>query len=707
MDKIKDAAINKDRTRAIEDGFPIGFVSQVAEHESWRKEVYRPMSYTHKWWARRLGSVFRAIIISSIASEGEDVAKLFYSDVQYPNITVFDPFLGSGTTVVESIKLGCKSIGRDINPVPVRSLRASLRDCSKKEIDFEFDRISNDAGKQIRDLYTTKETDGTRADVLYYFWVKFVYCPACGNEVELFKSRIFSKHAYPKKNPSAKSVCPNCGSINEIRYDSEDVVCPDCNVAYKPQCGSVSGSVVICPSCQTSFKLLDLVRKSNLPPKQKMYAKMVLNSRGEKEYLSIDDQDINSLQQSKEILEANQEFIPIEEILPGHNTNQILNYNYRYWHQMFNERQLASLTLLVKNIRGIEDRKVREIFTVLFSGVLEFNNMFASFKGEGTGAVRHLFFNHILKPEMMPLEANVWGTKRSSGSFSTLYETRLLRAIEYKERPFELSLIDDGMNGITGSKVFNLSPPISAKVVPIYSQLKDGNNVYLSVGDSAHTDIDDKSVDLVVTDPPFFDNVHYSELADFFFVWQNRIFAENDPHTTRAEGEVQSTDPTAFSKKLTLVFQECHRVLKDNGLLIFTYHHSRPDGWISVYKAVREAGYVLLKAHPVKAEMDVSIPISSSKFPISYDLIIVCKKDPLIGPKNVDIRTTMQSAVNETITKYSSLKKDGLKLSPGDIKVILTGSIMTELSSLGNIRKELDLFDLISDNIDEYVSGIL
>ena len=56
----------------------------------------------------------------------------------------------------------------------------------------------------------------------------------------------------------------------------------------------------------------------------------------------------------------------------------------------------------------------------LFSGTLEFNNLFASYKGEGTGAVRHMFAHHILKPERTPIEANVWGTPKSSGSFSSL-----------------------------------------------------------------------------------------------------------------------------------------------------------------------------------------------------------------------------------------------------------------------------------------------
>src|ERR1035438_10415244 len=127
-------------------------------------------------------------------------------------------------------------------------------------------------------------------------------------------------------------------------------------------------------------------------------------------------------------------------IAPGYNTNQVLGYNYKKWHEMFNARQLLCLAYLADYIREINEPTLRELFTCLFSGALEFNNMFASYKGEGTGAVRHMFTHHILKPERTPIEANLWGTPKSSGAFSTLFRSRLLRAVEYRDAPFEIGL---------------------------------------------------------------------------------------------------------------------------------------------------------------------------------------------------------------------------------------------------------------------------
>ena len=108
--------------RLIEsDAFPFEFLSQLAERESWRKEVHRPIYHVHKWWAKRLGSVFRGILLGAKLPEDHDLAKEFYQTQHFANVTVFDPFMGSGTTIGEAHKLGLTAIGRDINPVCRRS----------------------------------------------------------------------------------------------------------------------------------------------------------------------------------------------------------------------------------------------------------------------------------------------------------------------------------------------------------------------------------------------------------------------------------------------------------------------------------------------------------------------------------------------------------------------------------------------------------
>jgi putative DNA methylase len=113
--------------RAIEDdSFPFEALSHIAELESWRKEINRPLSHLHKWWAQRLGTVFRAITLGTFAPAGSNILDLFYARVRIPEATVFDPFMGSGTTVIETLKLGARAIGRDINPVAFFQVRNAL-----------------------------------------------------------------------------------------------------------------------------------------------------------------------------------------------------------------------------------------------------------------------------------------------------------------------------------------------------------------------------------------------------------------------------------------------------------------------------------------------------------------------------------------------------------------------------------------------------
>jgi putative DNA methylase len=210
----------------------------------------------------------------------------------------------------------------------------------------------------------------------------------------------------------------------------------------------------------------------------------------------------------------------------------------------------------------------------------------------------------------------------------------------------------------------------------------------LSCGDSAASELADQCIDLVVTDPPFFDNVHYAELADFFFAWQK--LRPNCPsaklHSTRHHAEVQDTDAGKFAAKLQSVFSECYRVLKNDGLLVFSYHHSREEGWHSLAEAIFGAGFSVVNAHPVKAEMSVATPKSQAKEPIQLDVILVCRKHDLDSGRTSE---PPHRAIDRARTKLSRLANEGFELSANDRKVAIFGQLLatlsdpTELASLG------------------------
>lgn len=684
-----------------DDTFPFERVSDIAEVESWRKEINRPIYHIHKWWAQRLGTVFRAIAIGALTPVGTDILDAFYRPVRFKDSVVFDPFMGSGTTVGEAAKLGARAIGRDINPVAHFLVRNALSFHDRTEILREFQSIEHDVADEIRSYYKTCLPDGRVADVLYFFWVMTSQCPSCNHDVDLCSSRVFARHAYPKRYPEAKAVCPECGDVNYVRYNARSVRCLSCHVAFDPQAGPANGQKATCPACQHVFPIAKTIRATNSPPRHRLYAKLVLLPDGTKEYARATDKDRASYDAASRSLAQRSNPYPLVAIEPGYNTNQVLGYNYRYWHEMFNDRQLLCLSILADRIRSINDLILRDLFACLFSGALEFNNMFASFKGEGTGAVRHMFAHHILKPERVPLEANVWGTPKSSGSFMTMFEGRIRRALDYANDPFELRLVEQ-VGKKAAEKVFGLSEKLGFNIAGDHAAFLSGKRVYLSCGDSSETDIDDESVDAILTDPPFFDNVHYSQLADFFHVWQRHILGEDghwQNHTTRSPSEVQDADVSRFTARLGAVWAEAFRILKQTGVLVFTYHHSRVEGWSSMLTALMAAGFGITAAHPIKAEMSVAMPKHQAKEPIDLDIILVCRKRSQLP------RHEWNGELWETVTPLAAsqirrLRGSGRRLSRNDVRVIVMAQLIRQLSISHDLDTALALLEASNPEIE-------
>jgi putative DNA methylase len=256
--------------------------------------------------------------------------------------------------------------------------------------------------------------------------------------------------------------------------------------------------------------------------------------------------------------------------------------------------------------------------------------------------------------------------------------------------------------------VFGLAEPIGYRCTDSFEEFEQRGRIYLACGNSNSTDVAAKSVDAVLTDPPFFDNVHYSQLADFFHVWQRHILGAAGCRanaTTRATGEVQHSEGNVFQARLRSVWEECHRVLKDDGLLVFTYHHSRTDGWRCILQALMDAGFHVVAAHPIKAEMSVAAPKRQAKQPIDLDIIIVCRKTTT-SPRRVWNGDILDSVAALADRQLKRLRASNRSLSRNDIRIVVMSHLLRQLSLLPNTDAALDLLDAHEEGVERIISAL-
>jgi len=270
-----------------------------------------------------------------------------------------------------------------------------------------------------------------------------------------------------------------------------------------------------------------------------------------------------------------------------------------------------------------------------------------------------------------------------------------MRAQEYKQTP-----TDQILRGERIQKVSSISSPVEAIVIDTWPTggLQDGS-VYLRSGNSAASDIPDESVDLIVTDPPYMDNVHYSELADFFHGWLRELAPfpsyPAQAATTRNGGEVQSPSPGEFETAISQVWQECARVLRSGGILAFTFHQARISGWVALMRALANSGFTVTAVQPVQGEMITSVTKGGTE-PSNLDAIVICRK--MQEPRTP--RTDPEEAAEAAVRRLLTLLDAGITVGAGDIRSVVRGQV---LAIYTEAPSEYDLAQL-ADHADELAS---
>ena len=134
------------------------------------------------------------------------------------------------------------------------------------------------------------------------------------------------------------------------------------------------------------------------------------------------------------------------------------------------------------------------------------------------------------------------------------------------------------------------------------------------------------------------------------------------------------------------VWRECARVLKPGGLLVFTYHHSRPEGWHSILHALTGAGFAIVAAHPIKAEMSVAMPKNQAREPIDLDIIVVCRDRQEVRSSIFTYEDAWTRAVVVAGEQIDRLRRVGRTLSRNDLRVVIMAQLVRFLSASTEYR---------------------
>jgi adenine-specific DNA methylase len=164
----------------------------------------------------------------------------------------------------------------------------------------------------------------------------------------------------------------------------------------------------------------------------------------------------------------------------------------------------------------------------------------------------------------------------------------------------------------------------------------------------------DGSITAVVVDPPYADNVQYSELADFFYVWLKRTQGHRRPewfstylcerdheavvnaarHRDNGKKKVKVAKAAAqafYEQMMTEVFTECRRILRDDGVLTVMFTHKKQEAWVSLFTSLIGAGFVIAATWPVKTESEHSLHQARKNAAQSTVVLVARKRQPKAG----------------------------------------------------------------------------
>ena len=216
---------------------------------------------------------------------------------------------------------------------------------------------------------------------------------------------------------------------------------------------------------------------------------------------------------------------------------------------------------------------------------------------------------------------------------------------------------------------------------------------------------DDKSVDAIVFDPPYYDNVSYAELSDFYYVWLKRTAGylypewfsdlltdkENEAIASRVRFQSvrgRSLKAQAYEdyvERMRNIFTECRRIIKDDGIMTIMFTHKTTDAWDALTVGIIQAGFRITATWPVKTESDNSLNIRDRAAARST-ILLVCRPKHELNATGSSWESVQQQIRQRVAERLPQFREYGL--TPLDTYLAAFGPALEVISSAWPIARD-------------------
>ena len=686
-------------TRLIERWLPITEIGIESIRERTPMTPFPAPNRLHVWWARRPLVASRAAVLASLLPadadrgrflhvlgiHGDPVAakrrisvanrtgkRLGADAYGYPRAfgytpdkkhrawvyentlsgtVILDPTAGGGSVPFESIRLGFQTLANDLNPVAVLIERATIEwpikfgPSLRQVVEWLGARLTTRVRDLLAGFFPEEPKDHTRPDG--YLWARTITCPYCDGLVPLSPNwRLTPDGTGVKLTPhlgdgpgSKRRIC-TFDVVRTVAEQSAGTVARGDGTCPFPDCGRVIGGEVIKTQAQAGRmgeQLYAVVYKERVEYETKTGQVREKWVRGYRPPRPEDDNSAEIWTRLAERLPEWKAFdlVPGEQLPDGNKTTEPQRYGMNMWLDLFSPRQLLCHGTSVEVFREMLDadraagqldevRKAAYGYLALtLDTLLNYNNRAGRWDNT-TSRVRSIFDRHDFAfvwsyAEMAPLVTGVgydWAMEKTAKCIGEL--VALVRPDVRTADPDLFDRIDE--------KRAVAPPPITVTCKP---------------GDSLDH-IWDASIDAVVMDPPYYDNVMYAELSDFFYVWLKRTAGHVFPELFRRQLTDKENEAVAnpakfqgekgararagqdYQERMAAIFAECRRVLKPEGIMTLMFTHKATGAWDALTKGLIEAGFAITASWPINTEAEGSLHIKD-KAAANSTIFLACR----------------------------------------------------------------------------------